>query len=138
MVDISPTVEDENGNGISVDNQLAFSILGKFLAEDDPSFEQHLKEIIDRGFSSGISGNTWSVVGASLLDYVGPNAAELIARFLADDDLEAVLRSEIVGMRLTWYLEMAGILCVGSCAVRNYWWHTRKQGSRTSLTAPGG
>ena len=62
----------------------------------------------------------------------------LMVRAASFHALEAAVHFEIVGMRLSWYLEMAGILCVGSCAVRNYWWHTRKQGCRASLTAPGG
>jgi len=64
-------------------------------------------------------------------------AVFLVVRAVSFHDLEAALRSEIVGMRLSWYLELAGILCVGTCAVRNYCWHTRKPGYRASLTAPG-
>jgi hypothetical protein len=65
-------------------------------------------------------------------------AVFLVVRAVSFHNLEAALRSEIVGMRLSWYLEMAGIACVGTCAVRNYWWLARKPDSRASLTSPGG
>ncbi len=65
-------------------------------------------------------------------------AVFLMVRTASFHALEDVVHFEIVGMRLSWYLEMAGIVCVGSCAVRNYWWLARKQDSRASLTSPGG
>ena len=65
-------------------------------------------------------------------------AVFLVVRAASFHDIEAAMRFEIVGMRLSWYLEMAGILCVGTCAVRNYWWHTRTPAAAASLTGPGG
>jgi len=65
-------------------------------------------------------------------------AVFLIARAASFHALEGAMRFEIVGMRLSWFLEMAGILSVGSCAVRNYWWHTRTATAGTSLTGPTG
>ncbi len=64
-------------------------------------------------------------------------AVFLVVRAASFHAFEGAMRFEIVGMRLSWYLEMAGIVCVGTCAVRNYCWHTRKPGYRASLTAPG-
>ncbi len=65
-------------------------------------------------------------------------AVFLMVRATSFHALEAAAWFEIVGMRLSWYLEMAGILCVGTCAVRNYWWHTRTPAAAASLTGPGG
>ena len=65
-------------------------------------------------------------------------AVFLVVRATSFHSLEAAMRFEIVGMRLSWYLEMAGILCVGTCAVANYWWLTRKPTVAASLTGPGG
>ena len=62
----------------------------------------------------------------------------VVVRAVSFHSLEGAMQFEIVGMRLSWYLEMAGILCVGTCAVRNYWWHTRKPVGAASLTGPGG
>lgn len=53
-------------------------------------------------------------------------AVFLVTRAASFHDVEAAMQCEILGMRLSWYLEMAGIVCVGGCAVRNYWWHTRQ------------
>ena len=65
-------------------------------------------------------------------------AVFLVGRAASFHDIEAAMRFEIVGMRLSWYLEMAGILCVGTCADRNYWGHTRPPDAAASLQGPGG
>ena len=65
-------------------------------------------------------------------------AVFLIMRAASFHDLEAVIRLEILGMRLSWYLEMSGVLCVGTCAVRNYWWHTRQPVADAGLTGHSG
>ncbi len=57
---------------------------------------------------------------------LGVLAVFLVMRAASFHHLETAIRFEILGMRLSWYLEMSGIVCVGACAVRNYWWHTRK------------
>lgn len=57
---------------------------------------------------------------------LGVLAVFLVTRATSFHEVEAAMRWEILGMRLSWYLEMAGITCVGTCAVRNYWWHTRQ------------
>ncbi len=63
-------------------------------------------------------------------------AVFLVMRAASFHHLETAIRFEILGMRLSWYLEMAGIICIGTCAVRNYWWHTRKTTTTASLTGP--
>jgi len=69
---------------------------------------------------------------------LGILAVFLVMRAASFHDLEAAMRFEIMGMRLSWYLEMSGIFCVGTCAVRNYWWHTRKPVADAGLTGHSG
>ena len=52
-------------------------------------------------------------------------AVFLMVRAASFHALEPAMDYQFVGMRLSWCLELSGILAVGTCAIRNYWWHTR-------------
>lgn len=47
----------------------------------------------------------------------------LLAAASSFHDLEAALATEILGVRISWMLELTGIGCVGACAIVNDWWH---------------
>jgi hypothetical protein len=49
----------------------------------------------------------------------------LLARASSFHDVEIAMFTEVLGMRVSWIIEMTGIVCVGVCAVLNYWWHLR-------------
>ncbi len=66
---------------------------------------------------------------------LGVLAVFLVMRAVSLHHLAAAMRFEIVDMRLSWYLEMSGIVCVGACAVRNYWWQARQPANRPVTSA---
>lgn len=56
-------------------------------------------------------------------------AVFLIVRAASFHALGPAMDYQFVGMRLSWYLEISGIFAVGTCAIRNYWWHTTRSPS---------
>lgn len=46
----------------------------------------------------------------------------VIARSMSFHQLDDALAVEMFGIRARWLLELAGILCIGLCAVKNCWW----------------
>ncbi len=51
----------------------------------------------------------------------------LLARASSFHDVEAALSFGVLGVRVSWLLELAGIVCVGACAVINFWWYRRPE-----------
>lgn len=52
-------------------------------------------------------------------------AVYMIVRATSVHEVELAMKLDYLGIRLGWVLELSGIVCVGLCAVRNYWWHRR-------------
>jgi protein-S-isoprenylcysteine O-methyltransferase Ste14 len=52
-------------------------------------------------------------------------AVFLLLRASSFHDVEAAMKTEILGMRISWIFELTGIICVGLCAILNYWWHRK-------------
>ena len=51
----------------------------------------------------------------------------MLVRASSFHDLDAAMRIEIMAVRVSWMIEMGGIICVGACAVMNSWWHKSLQ-----------
>lgn len=54
-------------------------------------------------------------------------AIYMTVRATSIHDVEEAMGIQILGLRIAWYLEMSGIVCVGACAVMNYWWHGKSE-----------
>ena len=66
----------------------------------------------------------------------------LLARAPSFHAVDAALGLQLFGIRLSWVLELAGIICVGLCAVKSCWWYipymeiTSRRRHRTTQQSP--
>lgn len=59
----------------------------------------------------------------------------VMARAMSFHQLDDALGLELLGVRVRWLLELGGILCIGACAVKNWWWYGLPRGLRASVQA---
>jgi hypothetical protein len=61
----------------------------------------------------------------------------VILRTSSFHDVDRVFGWDLGGMRLSWMLELAGIICVGCCAVMNCLWYRPRPAGTAAAADPG-
>lgn len=124
-----------------VDLQTWLTDLGRRAAEAQGWYDQ--RRAVQTAFVCAVMGAGMATLGVLLyltrdllprhvLAFVGVVilGCFLFTRASSFHDVDEVLSHAILGIRLRWPLELAGIICVAVSALRNSWWyHRRERGS---------